>query len=117
MLQEQRKVAKIIAELTMFFLLLGADEISSSVKKRGNEGTITFCSNYRRGCEEKIQNMYKCLNQQRNDGIEDIYWELAGSGASGDTSQLMLVGMMIDKAEMELEDGFVKLTMHKKLER
>ena len=117
MLQEQRKVAKIIAELTLFFLSLGADEVSSSVKRRGNEGVITLRSDYRRGCEEKIQNMFKCLNQQRNNGIEDIYWELAGSGASGDTSQLMLVGMMIDKAEMEQEDGFVKLTLHKKLER
>lgn len=115
MLQEERKVAKIIAELTMFFLALGADNISSSVKRRGEEGTITFRSNYGRGCEEKIQNMDKCLNQQKNDCIEDIYWELAGSGASGDTSQLMLVGMMIDKAEIEQEDGFVKLTLHKRM--
>ena len=57
----------------------------------------------------------KCLSEQRNDGIEDIYWELAGSGNHGQTSQLMLVGMMVDRAEVRVQDGFVDLTLYKEL--
>ena len=115
MFQEQRKVTKIIAELTMFFLAIGADTINSGVEKRGRNGTITFRANYSPENEKKLAELQRCLNEQRNDGIEDIYWELAGSGNYGDTSQLMLVGLMIDRAEINIEDGFVNLTMYKEL--
>ncbi|MCI8694601.1 MAG: hypothetical protein HFH91_18200 [Lachnospiraceae bacterium] len=114
MLHEQRKVAKIITELTMFFLAIGADTIQSGIEKKGEEGTITLRANYSPDNEEKLEDLEKCLNEQRNDGIEDIYWELAGSGNYGETSQLMLVGLMIDKAEINIEDGFVNLKLYKK---
>ena len=55
------------------------------------------------------------LREQRNDGIEDIYWELAGAGNHGQTSELMLVGMMVDKAEVTVADGTVDLTLYKEL--
>ena len=47
--------------------------------------------------------------------MEDIYWELAGSGDPGETSQLLLVGMMIDRAEIEVRDRFVRLKLYKEL--
>lgn len=43
----------------------------------------------------------------------DIYWELAGSGDPGESSQLLLVGMMIDRADIELGADRVKLTLHR----
>ena len=55
----------------------------------------------------------KIVAEQRNNGIEDIYWELAGSGNFGETSQLHLVGMMVDKAEISIEGGFVDLKLYK----
>ncbi|MCI9338864.1 MAG: hypothetical protein HFH93_15305 [Lachnospiraceae bacterium] len=114
MLEEQRKLVRIIAELTMFFLEIGAEHISSNVDREGAEERISFRADYRPGCEDKLKEMQKCLSEQRNDGIEDIYWELAGSGNHGQTTQLMLVGMMIDRAEVSIGDGFVELTLHKK---
>ena len=62
--------------------------------------------------EEKLQEL-KCLNQQRNNGIEGIYWELAGVGSHGDSSQLLLIGTMIDKAEISIGEGIVKLALYK----
>ncbi len=115
MFEEQRKLVRIIAELTMFFLEIGAEHISSNVEKEGTRGKLTFRADYRPGCEDKLKEMQKSLSEQRNDGIEDIYWELAGSGNHGQTTQLMLVGMMIDRAEVDIQDGYVELTLHKEL--
>ena len=115
MLEEQRKLVRIIEELTMFFLEIGADHISSNVEKVGRKGKLSFRADYKPGCEDKLEELQKCLSEQRNDGIEDIYWELAGSGNHGQTTQLLLVGMMIDRAEVSIKDGFVELTLHKEL--
>ena len=115
MLEEQRKIVRITAELTMFFLEVGAGNISSHVEIEGSVGKINFRADYRPGCEDKLREMEKCLSEQRNDGIEDIYWELAGSGNHGQTSELMLVGMMVDRAEVRVQDGFVDLTLYKEL--
>lgn len=114
MLEEQRKLVRIIAELTMFFLGIGADHISSSVERVGKNSKIVFHANYSPECEEKLKELDK-LSEQRNDGIEDIYWELAGAGNHGQTSELMLVGMMVDKAEVAVADGTVDLALYKGL--
>lgn len=115
MFHEQQKVVKIIAELNTYFLALGADRLTSSVVREGNRETITFRANYNPDYADKLQEVEKCLNEQRNDCIEDIYWELAGTGDPGNSSQLMLVGMMVDKAEIRVEDGFVDMTLYKEL--
>lgn len=115
MLHEQQKVVKILAELNSYFLALGADRISSSVVKDGTHGTITFRANYNPIYEDKLHDLEKCLNEQRNDSVEDIYWGLAGTGDPGNSSQLLLVGMMIDKAQIRMEDGFVDMTLYKEL--
>ena len=45
MVHEEKKVAKIIEELTMFFFTLGADEIHSGISRDGNRVEITFDAN------------------------------------------------------------------------
>ena len=56
------------------------------------------------------------LNKEKNDGLEDIYWELAGSGDPGETSQLLLIGMMIDRAEIKIEETRVEVKLYKKFQ-
>lgn len=113
MIQEQKKATKIIAELTMYFLALGSAQISSTILKEGDHGTITFRADYRPEDAQKLQELEKTLNQQRCDSIEEVYWELAGSGDFGESDQLMLVGMMVDRAEVRLEDEFVYVTLYR----
>lgn len=114
MLHEEKKVAKIVEEMTMFFFTMGADEISSEIKKLEDSVEIIVEANYQAEFESKIAGMERYLNGQKNDGVEDIYWELAGSGDPGETSQLLLVGMMIDEAKLQIENDSVKLTMYRK---
>ena len=37
-----------------------------------------------------------------------------GSGEPGESSQLLLVGMMVDKADVTVKDDHVKVVMYKK---
>ena len=115
MTHEEKKVAKIVEELTMFFFAVGADEMKSGIQRDGNQVTIAFEGNYLPEYEHRIHSLEKYMNEPKNEGIEDIYWELAGSGDPGETSQLLHLGMMIDKAEITYLEGYVKLKLYKEL--
>ncbi len=115
MTHEEKKVAKIVEELTVFFFAIGADSMESGIKRDGNQVTITFEANYLEEYEDKIASLEKYLNEPKNEGIEDIYWELAGSGDPGETSQLLLIGMMIDRVKIVHGENQVKLTLYKEL--
>lgn len=115
MIHEEKKVAKIIEELTMFFFALGADEIESRIQRKNNQDIIWMSANYDLDYKEELHYLEKYLNKEKNDGLEDIYWELAGSGDPGESSQLLLIGMMIDKAEIKIEDTKVELKLYKEI--
>ena len=115
MTHEEKKVAKIVEELTMYFFAVGGDHMESGIERDGNHVTIKFRSNYHPYYRERLHNLEQYLNEPKIDGIEDIYWELAGSGDPGETSQLLLVGMMIDKAEIDLKEEVVELRLYKEL--
>lgn len=115
MVHEEKKVGKIVEELTMFFFTIGADKMSSGIERDGNSVKITFRSNYLPENEHAIHTMEKCLNEPKNEGIEDIYWELAGSGDPGESNQLLLLGMMIDQFEMTKYENEVEVILYKEL--
>lgn len=115
MVHEEKKVAKIIEELTMYFFTLGADEMKSGIRKEDNRVEILFEANYSEEQAYRLSGLDQYLNGQKNEGMEDIYWELAGSGDPGETSQLLLVGMMIDKADIKVEPEKVTLRLYKEL--
>lgn len=115
MYYEEKKVAKIIEELTIFFFASGADKMSSGIEQNGDEVKITFRSNYLTEYEHNIHSIEKYLNEPKNEAIEDVYWELAGSGESGESSQLLLVGMMIDRYELKKYKNEIELVLYKKM--
>ena len=115
MVHEEKKITKIVEELTMFFFALGADKMSSGIEKMEKEAKITFSSNYLPEFEHSIHTLEKYLNEPKNEAIEDIYWELAGSGDPGESSQLLLVGMMVDRYELKKYENEVELVLYKEL--
>ena len=60
-----------------------------------------------------VSSIIEYLNKEKNEGLEDIYWELVGSGDPGEASQLFMIGMMIDKAEINITDSRVEVKMYK----
>ena len=115
MVHGEKKITKIVEELTIFFFALGADKVSSSIERVERGAKIIFRSNYLPECEHGIESLEKCLNEPKNEGIEDIYWELAGSGDPGESSQLLLIGMMVDRYEMRKLENEIELVLYKDL--
>lgn len=115
MVHEEKKITKIVEELTIFFFAIGADKISSRIEKMEKEMKITFRSNYLQEYEHSIYTLEKYLNEPKNEAIEDIYWELAGSGDPGESTQLLLLGMMVDRYEIKKYENEVELTLYKEL--
>ncbi len=115
MIHEEKKTAKIVEELTMFFFAIGAVQINSRIEKKDGEAVITFQSDYDPVYKDKLQHLDQYLNGQKNHGMEGVYWELAGCGDPGETNQLLLIGMMTDRADIEINGQTVKLTLYKKL--
>lgn len=115
MLYEKKKLAKIVEELTMFFFGIGGDDIRSRIQEINDTAIITFTSNYDLALAHKLDTMEDFLNGDKNDSVEDVYWELAGLGEPGETSQLLLIGMMIDKATVTIKDNYVTIELEKSL--
>lgn len=115
MIHERKKVAKIVEELTIFFFSMGATKMSSGIEYDGVTGKITFRSNFLPENKAQIAELEKYFQEPKNEGMEDIYWELAGSGDPGESSQLLLLGMMVDRAEIHLMDTEVELKLYKEL--
>lgn len=113
MIHEEKKTVKILEELTMYFMSVGATDIHTGLSIEEGKAVLTFDSDYNPEYEENLLSLEKYLNEPRNDEMEDIYWELAGSGDPGETSQLLLVGLMIDNVEIVRKDGRVYLKLTK----
>lgn len=114
MTHEDKKTAKIVEELTMFFFSLDATFVDTRIEKQTDQTVITFEADFDPAYADRLEHLDRYLKGQKNDGMEDIYWELAGSGDPGETSQLLLVGIMTDRAEIIKEENRVKITLYKK---
>ena len=112
----EKKIAKIVEELTMYFFTMGGNSIHSGIERDGKHVKITFEANYDPVNQERVHAIEKYLNEPKNEGMEDFYWELAGSGDPGESSQLLLVGMMIDKAEIVIGESEASLVLYKELD-
>lgn len=117
MVHEEKKVAKIVEELTMFFFAIGGTKMSSGIEVQKEEVKITFQCDYLPEHEHSIKKLEDYLNQPKNEGIEDVYWSLAGSGDPGETTQLLLLGMMIDRYELQKTKNRVSLCLYKEMLR
>lgn len=115
MIHEEKKVAKIVEELTMYFFSMGATRIESRITREDGWAVIALQADYDPALHEQLQELEEYLGEPKNDGIADIYWELAGSGDPGESNQLLLLGMLLDNAEVELDGSTARLKLTMRL--
>ena len=115
MIHERKKVAKIVEELTIFFFSVGATKMTSSIEYDGSQANIIFKSDFQAEYRYKLDDLEKYFNEPKNAGMEDIYWELAGTGDPGEPGELLLLGMMVDRAEVNISDVSAELKLYKDL--
>ena len=78
MLHDEKKIAKIVEELTIFFFGIGGNDISSNIKKVENQAIISFRSNYSDNCAHKLEGMEKSLQKQEtlfNKAYKDLMFQ------------------------------------------
>ena len=100
----------------MFFFSIGAKDVRSSIHVEDGDAHIEMEADYQEECHERVDALVKYFNEPKNEGLEDFYWELTGTGDPGESSQLLMVGMMIDKADVKIERNRVRLKLYKELE-
>ncbi len=115
MLHNRKKLAKIVEELSIFFFSVEATEISSNIAIEDGVGIVNFEANYDPRHKEKFETMERLLSAPKNEAMEAQYWQLAGSGDPGETSQLLLIGAMVDSADIDINTSKVKIRIKKKI--
>lgn len=115
MSHNKKKLANVIEELTMFFFSLGARDIHSSIHVDEQCAELEITSDYQQKYRERLDALVKYFNEPKNEALEDFYWELAGTGDPGESSQLLLIGMMVDEADVEIGEDQVKVKVRKNL--
>lgn len=108
-MEERRKITKIIDEILVFLFHMGSKNIDINYKDEECYFTVSFKCNYDINKKDLIYTMVKHLNTERQEEMEEYYWELAGK-YNKDT-ELTLVGMMTDDAKVYFDDDKVEILL------
>lgn len=111
-----RKMQKIIDELVFFFFSVGANGIKIDLE-RTHEGYRLICdSGYQKSDRARIRDLDKYLKvTERNIGLEEFSWQLAGVNAAGQDSEIHLIGQMVDDVKLDIGEDTVHLELLKKV--
>ena len=112
MRHEYRKISRIIDELTTFFLEKKATDIKLSIQVLDNKEVITITASPVGHMKKVIQDLQNVLSYPREIEMEEYYWELAGE--CDYSSELGIVGTMIDKASIDYDDECISLELIRK---
>ena len=90
---------------------MGATDISMELQEKDEYYKIYFKCNYTENNEEKIEKMVKYLKVDKQEEMEEYYWELAGD--CDVDSELSLVGMMTDKADINISEDTIEVMLYR----
>ena len=110
--QARQKMSRIIDEIRAALFACGALELSLRLKK-GPEGLrLLVQSDYIAVNRPKLERLSKLLQPEiRDPALAETFWELAGADLAPDTSELALVGQILDSAHVTLQDSRIELDL------
>lgn len=94
---------KILNELINFCMHHGGSQINMAMKDYEHEMVIEVSTEIFNMDDRVITTLRNYLNTPRQHEVESYYWEL--SGEDDNDSELTLVGMMSDEAEVNYKDN------------
>ena len=107
----KKRISKIADELITYFFSVGANDITVNLQEKDDYFKIVFKSNYLLKNKEKIEHLTQYLKLEKQEEMEEYYWELTGD-CDIDT-ELTLIGMMTDKCEIIFHGDHVEITLYK----
>ncbi len=104
----QRNIS-LLSEFTSYLTSIGCNDIHIDFKTQEDAVIICFSSFNPNLTDKNISKLTTLLNTPRRQDIEEYYWELNGS--ENFYSELALIGMMIDTAEVSYIDNILKVIL------
>lgn len=112
MRHEIKKICRIVDDLTTMFLSRDTNEVDFKIITGPDCAIIRIVDYNTRYDDEDINHLRALLNCQRQNEVEEYYWQLAGETDEDD--ELTLIGAMIDSATVEKRDGNLYLELIRK---
>lgn len=109
MKSQRKRISKIVDELILYLFSMGATDISVNIQEREEDFKVYIKGNCLEVEAKKFERLKKALKTPKQEEVEEYYWELAGNADGG--TELSLVGMMIDKAEVNWNAGQLDITL------
>ena len=110
--QSMKRMSKILGELVRFFFYIGSSGIHMDLKRLDDGYVLVLKSDFLPEKRSEVEEMKQIFETtEKNVGIEEIYWELAGEDYGGDDSELQLIAQMVDLLEMEISDSTVEMVL------
>lgn len=109
MRHEYRKIARITDELITYFLEQQAKDISLDLKYAEEKEIIIIKAHPVENIEKVVEELQEVLSYPRESEMEEYYWELAGE--CDYSSQLAIIGTMIDTASIDYNDESIHLEL------
>lgn len=111
MKDEAKKISRIINELSTHYLSKNPSKLDITVDNLFDRFKITFEVCDVEYSEKEIEKMLEILNEPRLPATETYYWTLRGD--ANQESELSLIGMMIDKAEITFKNSNLYVHLHR----
>ena len=108
MMHQEKKLMKIVEELTTYFFSIGASDIQSGIKKEEKQAIITFQANYEKKNVENIGHLDEYLNCPKNDGMERRILECRNQ-SRGKSPAFVVEICWIGRIKIEEEYIYLKL--------
>ncbi|CAM3052137.1 hypothetical protein HAHI6034_12900 [Hathewaya histolytica] len=94
-----QKIVKLISELTSFCYKYEASKVNIDIENKPEEVEIRLNANIKDFPMDVLETVRTMLSAPRSHEIEECYWNLSGDDDTD--SELVLVGMMVDYAEID----------------
>ena len=111
MRQNKERLSKVIDELLTYLFSIGATDLTIKIQERKNDFKIHIQSNYSQAEKDKIEHLIKALHFPKQEEMEEYYWNLTGTSNVG--TELFLIGMMIDEAQVNVRDTRLEIELYR----
>ncbi|OOB79495.1 MAG: hypothetical protein ATN34_03250 [Epulopiscium sp. Nele67-Bin002] len=107
MKREIKKVAKMVDEITTFFLEFQAQEVKVNIFTYKDRIVITASAKKLKKSEKAVRRLKQYLSYPRAHEMEEYYWALTGESECEEG--LAIVGTMVDEASIDYDDEHIDI--------
>lgn len=108
----RQKMSRIIDELGAALFDVGAADLSLHLQKEPEGLRLQVLSDFDPSRRTQVERLCRLLQPEiRDPALAETFWALAGSDLESGTSEISLVGQLLDSARITLEERTVRMEL------